>query len=345
MITKLNKGHQWWGGIIAIPAIFFAITGILLNHRDDIRNLTKVGNLTPQKYTLDYSQTVVSIDKAVNIAWGSLGEKAVPKRVEMRYDKGTLIYRLQFSEKDQDTEVTIDALSGRIIIPAYKQEFKVIMEKLHSLKILKTLGRWLIDILGIAIIITTLSVLKLHLKLIFLNAPNKLNLCTLHRWLWVIVAIPVVIFSFTGIARNHEDWLKKIDDRISHYETKSKTKKPDKDFSYSNLPLTAKNAVDIAQSQFSKKKELRRVLLTYKYGTVVYDVEFQEGTRQGMVIDAYTGQIIKSYYSFELTKFIKSLHYLWIFGKPSVYLSDLCALFWIIVALINLGCPVKRRCS
>lgn len=348
MVSKLHQ--RLGGGIIGISAIFFAITGILLNHRDDIRNLNKVGRLTPQKYTLDYSQAVVSINKAVGLAQQSFGKQSSPKRIEMRYDRGTLIYRLRFGEEGKgETEVTIDALTGRIIIPAYQLEFKEIAEKLHNLEFLNTLGIWLIDILGIGIIFAAVSVLILHFKLILINAPCKVRLCKLglckfHRWLWVIVALPVLISTSTGIALNHQDFLKKIESSISHYEAKVKTKKPDADFSYDSLPITVKNAIDIAQVQFPKKKELRRVILSYEYATLVYNAEFQEGMRQGMVIDAYTGDIIKPYHAFELIKFTKPLHYLWIFGKPSVYFSDMIALIWIIATIINLWCPVKRRC-
>ena len=352
LISLVGKLHQrLGGGILAISAIFFATSGIILNHRDAIRNLNRAGRLAPLKYSLDYSPAVVSIDQAVGLARQSLGEQARPKRIEMRYDRGTLIYRLRFGEENRgEREITIDALTGKIIIPASKFEFKEIAEKAHNLEFLKTPGRWLVDILASGIIIAALSVAILHFKLILINAPPKVRLykfalCGLHRWLWVIVALPVLIFALTGIALNHQDFLEEIEGSITHYQAKVKTKKPEADFHYDRLPLTVKDAINIAQAQFSKQNELRRVILSYKYGTLAYSVEFQEGMRQGTVIDAYSGDIIKPYRGFELLQVIKPLHYLWIFGKPSVYFSDLIAFIWIMAASVNLWCPAKRKCK
>lgn len=351
LISLVGKLHQrLGGGILAISAIFFATTGILLNHRDDLRNLNKAGNVRPLKYTLDYAQAVVSIDQAVGLARQSLGSKAGPKRIEMRYDRGTLIYRFRFGQEDRgEREITIDALAGKVIIPASKFEFKEIAEKTHNLEFLKTPGRWLVDILGVGIILSVFSVFIFHFKLLLINAPSKVRLykfalCRLHRWLWVIVALPVLIFTLTGIALNHQDFLEKIEGSVSHYEAKFKSKKPEADFHYDRLPVRVKDAINIAQAKFPKQKELRRAILSYKYGTLAYSVEFQEGLRQGTVIDAYSGDIIKPYRGFELIQFIKPLHYLWIFGKPSLYFCDLMAFIWIIAASVNLWCPAKRRC-
>jgi len=132
--------------------------------------------------------------------------------------------------------------------------------------------------------------------------------------------------SITGIFLNHEDWLEnmsKVD------ESAEPTKKPSPDFDYNLLPVTAHEAVGIFQGQFSNPRELRRVVLNYskECKTLVWNVEPNDGMRIVTIVDAYSGNIIKSSKRILGVEWFDQVHELFLFGETSKYLVDGATVF------------------
>jgi len=333
----LRKVHKWFGLILVLPVIIYAITCIFLGHRDQIRELNKVDNKKPPVvYNLPYSQAIISIDDAINLAYKDLGKKGKIDRIEMRYDQGTLIYRIRFKEEKPEQETTINALNSEILISAHKQEVKVFMEMIHSYYFVPELVTIIIGhIWAILMFLICITGLIMYIKTRKGNLSLKFtNTRMWHRNIAILACVPLFISALTGILLlDPEDaWLKSISD----WKVSNTTEKPDADFKYNSLPISVEKAIEIYQNQFDKPKELRRSILKYQYGTMAYAVASQERMRQETIINAYTGEIIKPYSKITLRELNKIFHQFYFFGKSTKYIVDVFDLCLIIMSVSGL---------
>jgi uncharacterized iron-regulated membrane protein len=244
----------------------------------------------------------------------------------MKWESGAPIYRIRFKD-GKKSEVTIHALKGEVLLyPSGKKEIKKIAQDFHTFQFLPENLKWILDVFaGIVIftIVTGMIIFFMGKKLCGTRARKIHIICC------IIICIPFLIMSITGIFLNHEEWL----------ESKSKinasaqpTGKPSLDFDYDLLPISPQEAVRIFQEQFSNPIEMRRVVLNYsnECKTLVWNVEPNDGMRVVTLIDAYSGGILKSTNRILLVEWFDQFHELFLFGKTSKYLVDAATVFLIL---------------
>lgn len=71
-----------------------------------------------------------------------------------------------------------------------------------------------------------------------------------------------------------------------------------------------------------------------EYGTLIWEVEPDEGMRNPTIIDAYTGQVIKSSRQLYLPEFLDQIHEWFLFGRFSKYAVNSVALL-LLISLIT----------
>lgn len=324
----VNKLHGIVGGIIGVFLLWMLIWGVILGNRDTIRAIShRFGNDPHSKYSLDFSEEALSIDDILRIGWKTLGGEEEFQRLEVKWEGGAPIYRIRFRDKDK-SEVTIHAVTGEILIlPTKRQEIKKIAQDFHTLNVLSENLRWVFDVLALLVIAVTVS----GIIIFFLKKKKISGTLTrkLHNISSLFICIPLVIMAITGIMLNHEGWL---ESQSKKYISSSQTEKPALDYTYNLLPISSQKAVEIFQNQFPNPRGLRRAVLTYskECGTLVWNIEPNDNMRITSIIDAYTGEMIKSSHEITLIEFIDQVHEWLLFGGFSVYVLTIVGIVLLI---------------
>ena len=84
-------------------------------------------------------------------------------------------------------------------------------------------------------------------------------------------------------------------------------------------------------------------MLTRRYGTLIWQVESEEGMRNPAIIDACRGEIIKSARELAILDFSKRLHEFYFFGDTSKYVITLISLVALMSAATGFSLCVKRK--
>ncbi len=319
----LYKLHGLVGIAIGVGIMWMVIWGVILSNREPIRAIShQFGNTPHPEYRLDFPEDAISLNQALKIGWDALGTQEAYKRIEIKWEGGAPIYRIRFSDKEK-SEVTIHAATGDILIsPGADKELKKIAQDFHVMSFLSDNARWLFDAFGVIVMFTIISGLIIFFK-------GKKFAGTRARKIHIIasmlVSLPFLIMGMTGIMLNHEEWL---EEHSQAYVSSTPTDKPAVTYDHDLLPVTSQKAVEIFQSQFPQPRPLRRVVLNYKKEskTLTWDVEPNDGMRIVTIVDAYTGETIKSSHNIQLVKFIDQFHELFLFGKNSKYVVDFVSL-------------------
>ncbi|MBD3299879.1 MAG: hypothetical protein GF347_00845 [Candidatus Moranbacteria bacterium] len=327
----IAKSHGIIGLGVGIFILWMAISGVILANREPIREMNNhFGDEIAPERSLGFEGKAISVNKALEIGWEALGDKEKYSRIEMKWEGGAPIYRIRFKDKEK-SEITIHAFTGEVLLyPSGKKEIKKVAQDLHALSFLPDNMRWVFDLLAIITILCIISgLILLFSEKIYAGKPAR----KIHNIVSAIVAVPFLIMAITGIYLNHEEWL---EGKSKISKAKNPSEAPSSDFNYDTLAYTPKDAVDVFQSQYGRERKLRRVVLTYSKdaGTLIYQVEPNDGMRIITFIDAHTGEIIKSSHEILLVEWIDQLHEFFLFGKYSKYLVDIIAIL-LIVSLIS----------
>ncbi|MCP4401381.1 MAG: hypothetical protein GY801_29290 [bacterium] len=318
------KLHGIIGGIIGVFIAWMVLWGVLLGNREPIRELlTDFGNYVHPPYRLDFPDNALSLDDALTLGWDVLGAQEGYSRIEVKWESGAPIYRIRFSNTEK-SEVTIHAVTGKILIfPTNEKEIKKIAQDFHVLSLLPDNLRWIFDVLTLVVIGVTLSGILLFFlkKKKISGSPTR----KLHNISSMLVCIPFLIMAVTGILLNHEEWSESLSKKNV---SSSPTQEPPLDYAYDTLPVSSQKAVEIFQDQFSEPVVLRRAVLAYskEAQTLTWQVEPNQGMRVTTVIDAYTGEIIKSSHAVVASEFIDQIHEWFLVGEFSKYVVDVIAI-------------------
>lgn len=180
----------------------------MLANRETVREITHhFGNLSRPQYSLDLPSGAISVDEALNLGWNALGRQERFKRIELKWEAGAPIYRIRFKDR-YESEVTIHALSGRILIyPVGEKEFKKIAQDFHTLSFLPPKFKWVLDTLAISVISVVSSgiIMFLRTKKIYGKPARKIHILPS-----LAVSIPFLITAGTGILINHEERIEEV---------------------------------------------------------------------------------------------------------------------------------------
>ena len=318
--------------------IFFTLTGIILSLREPIRGAARPFGSYQEipKYSLDFPGNSLPLDEALDIAYKAFGKKENISRIELKWERQAPIYRVRFKHKEEP-EITVHAVTGEVLLSVSKKEIKAVAEELHAFNFLPAKLSWVLDASGIMIILLIISG---FMRLLIVKKISQNRLRRTHAVSSLAIGIPFLLITLSGILLNHKDWLEKLDKK---YVSAHPAENTPLDFRYNSLPVTAQKAVEIFQNQFPKPKVLRRAMLTRRYGTLIWQVESEEGMRNPAIIDACRGEIIKSARELAILDFSKRLHEFYFFGDTSKYVITLISLVALMSAATGFSLCVKRK--
>ena len=160
---KLLTLHRWLGVATGLFLAIMAVTGIVLDHQDQ---LGSTGTIAIQN-TLKLARGTqieafpVSPSKALAIAFATVGERVAIHRLELRTIGGSLVYKLETSTKD---EIYIDPVTGAVSKDTQDSLHLVsVAEMLHTGEGLINFP-WLYDGIAVALLTLVLSGTYLFLK-------------------------------------------------------------------------------------------------------------------------------------------------------------------------------------
>jgi len=160
---KLLTLHMWLGVATSLFLAIMAVTGIVLDHQDQ---LGSTGTIAIQT-TLELARGTqieafpVSPSKALDIAFATVGERVAIHRLELRTIGGSLVYKLETSTKD---EIYIDPVTGAVSKDTQDSLNLVsVAEMLHTGEGLINFP-WLYDGIAVALLMLVLSGTYLFLK-------------------------------------------------------------------------------------------------------------------------------------------------------------------------------------
>lgn len=162
-MATLRQFHFWTGVIASTFVVLLAVTGIVLDHRGQL----KVGG----KISVDNKLTItrgfkpeelpISPSKVIEIAITHLGEGAVLSKVELRKAGNGLVYKVETKSKD---EIHIDPITGTIQTASNGGLDIVRLSKmLHTGEGLIN-SPWLYDVVALALIFLAMSGVVLFVR-------------------------------------------------------------------------------------------------------------------------------------------------------------------------------------
>ena len=105
--SVLFKVHGITGIMMGFFILWMAITGIILAHREPIREMSHTfDTYEPPEYHLGFAGKAILINAALDIGWAALGYQEEYSRIEMKWENGAPIYRIRFKDAGK-SEVTI----------------------------------------------------------------------------------------------------------------------------------------------------------------------------------------------------------------------------------------------
>ena len=115
-ILKMKKLHMWAGVLASIFLLILAITGIVLDHRGQLKVSGKtdapiVQNKLKIMRGLKIEELPVTPSKAIEAALREIGDKDYINKFELKKMEGGLIYKMETKGKE---EIYIDPVTGAV---------------------------------------------------------------------------------------------------------------------------------------------------------------------------------------------------------------------------------------
>jgi hypothetical protein len=148
----LRKAHYWVGTIAALFIIILAVTGIVLDHRDDLAIKLQLGvsNKMQLASRTDVERLKINPAQATELALTMFGAGSKLHKVELRTMRGGLVYKL---ESDRREAIYIDPVSGVVHRPDPGQ-FDIVRwsKAIHTGEGLIN-NPWIYDIIALSLIV------------------------------------------------------------------------------------------------------------------------------------------------------------------------------------------------
>jgi len=329
------KLHGLIATVIFVFLMWMAVTGLILANRETIREAgPDFGSHEHPLYELGFSKEAIGVSHALELGWAELGSRQKFSRVELKWERGAPIYRIRFQDA-RKSEVTIHAVSGVVLIsPVARVEIKKIVQDLHEFAFLpESIRWWVFDSLAFLVLLSCITGLIILIKKRRLRGSAMRQV---HFLATLMVGVPLAVHVVTGIALNHEDFVKR--EIAAPLIVPTPVAGPGTDFDFRQLALQADEAVTRFQAQFAEPVVLRRVVLKYdkEAQVLLWVVEPNGGMRNPTKIDAMTGDMIKPDSEMELVEFLDQLHEWFLFGDASKYVVAVVVLLTMISLITGL---------
>lgn len=158
-ILKIKKLHMWTGVLVSIFALILATTGVVLNHRDQLKVSGKpdapmIQNKLKMMHGFKIEELPVTPSKAIEAALSEIGDKDYINKFELKKMEGGLIYKLETKSKN---EIYVDPVTGSVYKTS-KGSFNILRlsKMLHTGEGLIN-NVWFYDAIGIVICLLVLT--------------------------------------------------------------------------------------------------------------------------------------------------------------------------------------------
>jgi hypothetical protein len=155
MVT-LRQFHFWTGVIACAFLVLLAITGIVLDHRDQLKAGGKIAVDNRLEITRGFKpeELPVSPSKAIEIALTHLGDAVTIRKIELKKAGKGLVYKIETRSKD---EIYIDPVMGTVqTTSSGGLDIVRVSKMLHTGEGLIN-SPWLYDIVALALVFLAVS--------------------------------------------------------------------------------------------------------------------------------------------------------------------------------------------
>jgi hypothetical protein len=162
-MATLRQCHFWTGVIACAFVVLLAVTGIALDHRDQLKVGGKISVDNGLAITRGFKpeELPISPSKAIEIAIAHLGEGAALRKIELKKAGNGLVYKIETKSKD---EIHIDPITGNIQTASNSGLDIVRLSKmLHTGEGLINTP-WLYDVVALALILLAVSGVVLFVR-------------------------------------------------------------------------------------------------------------------------------------------------------------------------------------
>jgi len=162
-MATLRQFHFWTGAVACAFVVLLAATGIVLDHRDQLKAGAKVSVDNRLSLTRGFKpeELPVSPSKAIEIAITHLGEDATLRKIELKNAGKGLVYKIETKSKD---EIHVDPITGAVRTTSQGGLDIVRLSKmLHTGEGLIN-NPWLYDVVALALIFLAISGIVLFVK-------------------------------------------------------------------------------------------------------------------------------------------------------------------------------------
>jgi len=162
-MAALRQFHFWTGIIACAFVVLLAATGIVLDHRGQLKVDGKVSVDNRLAITRGFNpeELPISPSKAIEIAITHLGEGVTLRKIELKKAGKGLVYKIETKSKD---EIHIDPITGTFQTSS-KGELDIVRlsKMLHTGEGLIN-NPWLYDVVALALIFLAISGTVLFVK-------------------------------------------------------------------------------------------------------------------------------------------------------------------------------------
>jgi len=163
MMATLRQFHFWTGIIACAFVVLLAATGIVLDHRDQLKvsGAVSVDNGLTITRGFKPEELPISPSKAIDIAITHLGDGATLRKIELKKAGKGLVYKIETKSKD---EIHIDPITGAVQA-ASKDGLDIARwaKMLHTGEGLIN-NPWLYDVVALALVFLAISGAVLFVK-------------------------------------------------------------------------------------------------------------------------------------------------------------------------------------
>lgn len=299
------RSHVWFGVVTAIGVIAISVTGIYLNHVDDLGFWRQ-----PEHESQGSVDDALSLREIVVLGLTAAHNHGLdvnfPREIaRITYRPGSNQAAVRFTDRDS-TEAVLDATSGEVLQIAPRDD--VTLEHLHTGEILGQRGVIVSDIVAGALVVFTVGGVWLWLNRLLRPRSGAASVrrswwLQANRWLHlgggVAVAALVILLSVTGMLLNHKRELGFMEEPFV-----SKEYEPSE---YSPLPLSAIAAFGIQGADDPALFSVRDIrFIDVRLSAGYAKVRFKDDKSTEVIVNMYNGNAINV--SERQDFFLESLH-------------------------------------
>lgn len=292
LATFVYRSHVWFGVVTAVAVIAISLTGIYLNHVDDLGFWSP-----PESESTGSIDDVLSIRQIVILGLTAAHDDGLdvnsPRDVaRVTYRPGPNQVAVRFTDRDS-TEAVLDATTGEVLQVAPRDD--VTLEHLHTGEILGQRGVIVGDVVAGALVVLTIGGAWLWLNRLLRPPRGSLRIrpgrwMQANRWLHLFgglgVAVLVLLLSVTGVLLNHKRELGFMEEPFRSVDYEPQRREP-----MGLRRIAALGIEGAGEPQIDAMKDIR--FIDFRPSMGYAKVRFKNENSTEVIVNAYEGDVIQ----------------------------------------------------